>query len=433
MRILKIFLLIYSSTITVSAFAKDCDSELAGHLIKINDSFSANAELFLGSYYSNLTGANKLRFIPMVNVATDVTFNSTSSLYFNGAIKHNEFSTSNEVLTTEEGSSKGTEIGSFKVGLRELHYENRKDSLSYRIGFMTYSMENQLLMDERALGIDIISKNSLFNIRFFAAGLLDPFARQKQSCVSKSTFRPHEETEIKSDGIKKRGAGKNFTMINHFMGFQIDFSEQKKASASDTTDTQDEFKSVDENESNEIISSYGLLYLLETSDNMKNLRHYPGLFFTGSLANVDFATETALQFTEGDITLGYIIKLHKTFIASDTSSYKIFYGYTAFNNLKGKNIFSPHNSHMSLSDVNQYHTADNNVIFYGINYNHNSTLSFETTNYNKLFDENSSELDLGLTWHYQPASKIKLGGNLLYGKVYASKKYQSYFEIRHIF
>ena len=87
---------------------------------------------------------------------------------------------------------------------------------------------------------------------------------------------------------------------------------------------------------------------------------------------------------------------------------------------------------MSLSDVNQYLTADNNVIFYGINYNYNST-SFETTNYNKLFDENSSELDLSVTWHYQPTSKLKFGGNVLYGKVYANKKYQSYFEIRHVF
>ncbi len=419
------------------ALEKECDSELNAHLLELNPHVKANAEAVIGVYHSNFKDPNETTVTPMVNFATDVTTSDRTNVFVNGSIKYKVETTSEASEDTSSEGKKGAQIGDWRILFRDAYLHQKNDVFDAKIGFMTYTLGEQLLLDDRALGIDVTVPGKLFSTRFFAAGVLDPFSREKQNCISKNTFRPHDEEESNESetGTEKKGKGRNFSISKHFAGFRVDFSENNQHSTDaqqKASDKEDEFVATTMEQANTSRTHYGLLYLVESRDDFTTFRHFPGAFLNTSIATVDLNAETALQLYDGDSTLGYLGKAYRSFVLPDSQIVKLFTGYTAFNTIKGDSAFEPSYSNIFLGEVNQYLTKENNIAFVGGSYHPNSSLEFQFGSYHKILDQNSSEFDLNTTYYYYKYSKIKVGANWIYGKAFPDERYQVYAEIRHI-
>jgi hypothetical protein len=419
---------------TSNAVAKDCDSELNGNLHEAAANVKGNAELFLGVYNSNFKGTNKTTLTPMLNFAGEVKTGDDSSLFLNGAIKYKVPVEEEEEEDSNEGK-KGAQLGDWRIGLRDAYFRSKTGAVDYKLGFMTYTMGEQLLLDDRALGMDLTIPTPLFSARVFAAGVLDPLSREKQTCISKNTFAPESEMEEEENSeTHEKGKGRNFAMSKHFAGVRLEFGDSPRhEKPAATGGEEEEFEATSIEATNEQSARYGLLYFVESREDLSKFKHFPGAFGNASAAGIDLAGEAALQITDGGSAVGYLAKAGRSFVLSDARVVKLFTGYTAHNSLSGDEAFGTSYSNLFLGEAAQYLTKDNNIAFAGASFQPTQSLGFQLASYNKLSKAASSELDLSTTYYYLAHSKAKIGANWLYGDAYNEDLYQAYLEIRHIF
>jgi hypothetical protein len=424
--------------ISPAAFGKECDSELNGNLHKANENVQGNAELFLGIYNSNFKDESKTTLTPMLNLAGEVKTSAESSLFVNGSVKYKvptDEEKEEEGESTGEEGKKGAQLGDWRIGLRDAYFRSKIAAVDAKLGFMTYTMGEQLLLDDRALGIDLAIPTSIASLRLFAAGVLDPFSREKQACISKNTFAPKALEEEEGDGeTHEKGKGRNFAISKHFAGVRLEFGagpHHEKPAA--TNSEEDEFETTSLEATNEQNTRYGLIYFVESKDDLSTFRHFPGVFGNTTIASIDVTGETAVQLDDDSSTLGYIGKINRSFVLSDARVVKLFSGYTAYHEISGERAFAPTYSNLFLGEAAQYLTKENNIAFAGAAYHPTNTLGLQAATYGKITDSTSSELDLSATYYYWEHSKLKLGGNWLFGDRYRNDLYQAYAEIRHLF
>ena len=405
-------------------YAKDCDSELDSHLLKLNENSNANAEFVFGGYFDNENGTYEDYYKPMINLAYEYNFSADTLLYYNGAFKYRVSKDEPEgeavAVETESNHGKGMGTGAFKFGFRHFYLQHKDESSQIKLGFLTTTLNEMLLVDERGLGADYKLTTGIVKTHVFATQIVSQFAREDAGCVSKTTFKNREiapKTETFSDA---------FGGIN----FELDF--EKHVAESDNPD--DEFLEVKKEDAGKKPFKMDFTYYVESYDYLKDYKHFAALHQAYMLFGLSYAVEGAFQFYNEDVAFGGILKVSKTFFNDTVGAIKLFSGYTGWDEIKGDSPFMPLDSNIFLSDRQQYLTYDNNVVFYGINYRPVQRVIFEIAAYHNSGNTHSMELDINLTVYYTESAKAKIGYNLIEKPDITGDYYnQFYGEIRQIF
>ncbi len=404
--------LILFVTIISSAYAKDCDSELPGHLIPFNDSFSGNAEIVLGFYLNDYYGSLNDYYKPMINSA----FNY--SIYVNTGLKF-------KIPDGSEGngSGKGSGIGSVaKFSMRDFFYENINTDRSIKTGFLTTSLNEHLLLDERGFGLDYRQKFGLITPRLFASSVLYEFQKEGRGCISK-------ELNVAHDYYKKNPEA----FSQYFGGINIEIGGSSSSISNQQVESDDEFSEFTET-TNAVPFKIDSTYYIEAYDFGNDYKQFIGLHNSYSIIIIDYSIESALQLYNEDVSIGYTAKLYRTIFTKTVGSIKPYSGYTSYNIIVGDEQFRPYFSNMYLSDRMQYLANDKNVLYAGIEYRPIKKIILDAAEYYKIAGEQSMEFDFGLTYYYWEHSKIKIGYNLINsGDKNIGLYHQAYTEIRHLF
>ena len=251
-------------------------------------------------------------------------------------------------------------------------FRNQEAPTVQKSDFLTTTLNNQLLLDERGLGFDIMRTCSSVQLRFFASSVLYEFSREGRTCISKSTFVKRETGEKKPDSFSQ-----------YFWGTQLSFIIGGGSSPAVKAED-DEFSDIDTTTASRPFS-IDVLYYGEGLDYAKNRRHFAALHNEYFFKIIDYHFETALQYYKRYATVGYIGGLSRNFFMGKAGIIKPFVGYTGYNCIKGHEAFAPSFSNMFLSDRMQYLTLDNQIIFGGITYRPFERMAFEIADYQKTF------------------------------------------------
>lgn len=404
----------------VPSYSRECVSELPAHLIKVTDSFSANSEVVLGEYIHDGTGQYDNYHKIMVIGAAEWFFTRNSGVYFNGAVKYIPRNKS-KIDTGDDPKGKGSGKGNDHVrfSLRDLYLQSSSESYYAKAGFVTVTVNESLLVDERGVGFDAGLMFPKIKFRTFASSVVREFMREGRTCASKNFFEARESEE-----------NGNFNSLSrYFWGIQTGITLW--GSGTDVNSDDEEFSDVKAETARPFVLN--VMYYGEGVDNGRDRHHFFDLHNKYSLATIDYRVEGAVQYYHRDYTVGYIGEMSRRFYLGESFEIKPFIGYTAYNTVQGDTPFEPLFSNMFLGERMQYLTRDDDVIFSGIRVVPVKKVELDFSGFRKISGDKSYELDSEITFYYLKPSKIRIGYAYVSIDDNERKIHMIYGEVRHIF
>ena len=421
-----IIIIVIQLILTNLSFSKECESELNGNLIKVSESDSLNAEIVVSANINNETYAFKAYFMPMLNFAYQHTFSDTFLFFTNVGIKFKTYSEEEESPIYNTNSS-GGRFSIVKPALRELYFSSFTQDYQLKFGFLTTSLNEQLLLDERGAGFDFNYKTEHLNFRVFGSAVINAFSKEGKMCISKSKFVATEFPDGESSAW-------NVQRYFYAVSFEFIFGSRPAVQQNPDSNSEDEFQETTPENVNTKPFKFDLTYFSEYYSDIDKFKHFLGIHSANTILGLDYAIEGAFQFYRGDVAFGYIIRLSDTFIFGNGQKLKVFAGYTGYHKISGSSPFMPVSSNLFLSERMQYLTYDDKILFYGISYSPVKFFELEISGYHQLSSASSSEMDIILTFYYYKASKIRIGYSLVERKdLYQSYYHQFFVELRFMF
>lgn len=408
---------VFLSFIFSFLYGKECDSELNAHLIPFSEKTSGNTEFVLSGYLFREQEKWDWNGKIFFNFALEHYFSDSWYFFMNSALKYKTESTKET-----DSQNKGKGLGNYpiRLGVRDFFLGYQDSTFEAKIGFLTYTLNDSLLLDERALGLDMRWKESFFiQPRFIVGWVISRLAREGRSCASQFAF------DKKEDLVKDKEFANSFGAIV----FNWNFITSNKRETKREEKEEEEFEEINNNDKNTIPFRFQTNYYFETYDNYEEWKQFIGLYHSYGLGDFRYSLEIATQFYQKGIALGYLARFSYLFFFS-SFSLQTSAGFTSYLSLQNNSIFSPIFSNLFLSDYMQYLTKDKDILFLEIQFKPSQFFYLSSAFYYDLSGIKTWEIDNAITYYYKENSQIRFS----YQQIQKENLYHQFLlEIRHIF
>ncbi len=407
--------------------AKECESMVDRQLGESSATTALGTELVWRSFYDNSSGDYQNSINPMVNfalrtnVAEDVLFNFNMGVKYKAEQENLKKSLAKKEEETSATHGKGRGIKMWdtqlKLGFRALNFSGKTAGGDlWDLGLLTFSLNEKLLLDERALGISYKMSVPYGQVHLFSGAMYNLFAREGNGCISQNTFVVSESTE-----------NANNLFAGAFFYWNGSPSPSSTLTMESAAAAPDEFLPVDAAQTEEKPAFWGAGVYAESTEQLDEEKFYFDVFHRWSLGSlVDYSTEVAVEQLANASSLGYFLKFFKTLTTNNHQIIRPQIGISSFNRLTGEKEFKSNNSNLFFGEVMQFMTSGKDIIFYGFSYVINDFWSFSLNQIGHYAKAQEREIDTDLQYYYRKNLFFKLSYNYVSNSPFIKRDFSQY-------
>ena len=408
--------------------AKECESLVEGKLRALSPSTAGGAEIVWRNFFANATGEYQYSTNPMINMALQSKLDQEVVFNFNVGFKYkSEQEALEKALLVKPAADqadnvvkekgRGIKLGDthVKLGLRALNFSSKTSQGDlWDLGFMTFTLNDKLLLDERGLGVSYKKPLAIGQVHLFSGAVFTQLVREGKSCISQNTFLASDSEET---------VGNLFAGAFLYWNVQGPPTPTGPAAAVD----EEEFIPVEASQPEIRPALWGAGLLFNGNQQVEDGKLYFDLYHRSSVGTlVDYSAEVAVEKFQQASSLGYYLKLFKTFTTGNNQIIRPQVGFSSFHLLNGKQAFAPENSNLFLGEIMQFTPTGKDIVFYGFTYVINDDWSAAINQYGHYGNAQERELNSDLQYHFGQKGYFKVSYNYVKNSPFIKKDFSQW-------
>jgi hypothetical protein len=344
---------------TSPTVAQDCESEVAAHLkpVKEDSGLSWAMELtgqigYLGNSDLDRGLANGMVFLGLHYRSS---LSSAHRFYFEGGYKDWHKSDQGPGL-----GGTGQTWGDFPTpakdhwGLREAYYDFGGGKTQLTGGLHTASLDENLLLDERAVGVSLKRTFGSYTLKVATGGVMSQFARMKDFCATRHVYRIVRGGRVNLIGDKfgeTNFAGGTFSWSPSPSTEPDSFGAPGEEEDDEFVAFDEEFASLEDYEGS-FVKRIGIVFYEEFGSGFETNRlYYGGLAELGLSSEFELQVELIHQHVTENRVLGYLIRGGQDFTWRSGALTSLWGGYIGSADIDPNARFAPAFSNLFLGEV----------------------------------------------------------------------------------